>query len=695
MSEPSRAVFLSYASQDAGAARRICEALRAAGVEVWFDQSALRGGDAWDAAIRRQIKSCALFVPVISRNTHQREEGYFRLEWKLAIDRSHLMTTNRTFLLPVAIDDVGEDDEHVPDRFRELQWTRLPGGEATPEFVERVGRLAAHDDNAAHAPALGPAPVAAALVPAAAAPAAPTAPVPARAQAQASSARPGWRNSHTLMAVIGVVVIALGYPLIQHLMQPRQSAAARPGTQAPAQPGAAAPGAIPRKSIAVLPFVNMSSDKDQEYFSDGLTEELIDLLSQVPDLRVPARTSSFYFKGKSEDVAAIAQKLRVAHVLEGSVRRSGQTMRVTAQLIRADDGYHLWSKTYDRNVKDIFKVQDEIAATVVDALKAKLLPAQELTGRHRTAKPEAYKQYLIGVQLRLRDTPATVPQALAAFRRAIAIDPDYAAAYSALSEAEWRAGDMGVGDPASVERAADAADRAIALAPDSPEGYWARGQLRNYYYFDWAGAQSDYQKALALDPKFVPALIQQGDLQATLGHVSDGIELMRKALALDPLSVMAWRRLARFYTHSRQFAAARETVDRLQQLDPEGNLGRNAVDLDLLTGRAQEALERGQREASNFRFVIIAMAQHALGRPTESKQALDSLVRLASNSLAYQIAEVHAWRGEKDQAIDWLERAYQQHDGGVTYVAYDRYLDSLRGDARFRALLSRLKLPTG
>ncbi len=143
MTESSRAVFLSYASQDAGAARRICEALRAAGIEVWFDQSALRGGDAWDAAIRRQIKNCALFIPVISRNTHVREEGYFRLEWKLAVDRSHLMTTSRTFLLPVAIDEIGEDDEQVPDRFRELQWSRLPGGETPPAFVERVLRLVA------------------------------------------------------------------------------------------------------------------------------------------------------------------------------------------------------------------------------------------------------------------------------------------------------------------------------------------------------------------------------------------------------------------------------------------------------------------------------------------------------------------------------------------------------------------------
>ena len=175
MSESSRAVFLSYASQDAGAARRICEALRAAGVEVWFDQSALRGGDAWDAAIRRQIKNCALFMPIISRNTHQREEGYFRLEWKLAVDRSHLMTTNRTFLLPIAIDDVGDDDEHVPDRFRELQWTRLPGGEASPEFVERIVRLLAHDERAPRRAADGASRCAAACaVPPPAAPAAPS-----------------------------------------------------------------------------------------------------------------------------------------------------------------------------------------------------------------------------------------------------------------------------------------------------------------------------------------------------------------------------------------------------------------------------------------------------------------------------------------------------------------------------------------
>jgi TolB-like protein len=192
----------------------------------------------------------------------------------------------------------------------------------------------------------------------------------------------------------------------------------------------------------------MSEKKDQEYFSDGLAEELIDLLAQVPNLKVSARTSSFYFKGKSEDVATIAQKLRVAHVLEGSVRKAGTTIRVTAQLIRADNGYHLWSKTYDQDVKDIFKVQDEIAAAVVEALKAQLLPAQQISSRHRTDNTEAYTEYLVGNQFRVRDTVEANAQALAAYRKAVALDAGYAAAYSGIADAQWRIADQSTGQAA-------------------------------------------------------------------------------------------------------------------------------------------------------------------------------------------------------------------------------------------------------
>jgi hypothetical protein len=277
MADASKAVFLSYASQDAGAARRICEALRAAGVEVWFDQSELRGGDAWDAAIKRQIKACALFIPVISRNTHAREEGYFRLEWKLAVDRSHLMTTSRTFLLPVAIDTTGDDDEQVPDRFRELQWTRLPDGETPAAFVERVQRLL----NIEHQP-----------MPAAARPPEPPAAAPPQAVAPgAAPVRLFARRSWLTWGLVAVALVTLGYFAVHRLIAGKPAVPSTTGSAATAPVTA---NAIPEKSIAVLPFVDMSEKRDQEYFSDGLTEELLDLLAQVPDLYVPARTSSFF-----------------------------------------------------------------------------------------------------------------------------------------------------------------------------------------------------------------------------------------------------------------------------------------------------------------------------------------------------------------------------------------------------------------
>jgi len=488
------------------------------------------------------------------------------------------MTTSRTFLLPVAIDETSEEDEQVPDRFRELQWTRLPGGETPPAFVERVRRLLAPE-----APPVSAAPRAAdTTVPAAGSsrgapvPTAPTAPEVPRNVRAPGRFRLGW------MLVVATTIIAIGYPAITEWSRTRH--AAEGGSNAPAP----AKSAIPDKSIAVLPFVDMSEKRDQEYFSDGLTEELLDLLSQVPDLYVPARTSSFYFKGKAEDVATIAQKLRVAHVLEGSVRKAGSTIRVTAQLIRADNGYHLWSKAYDRDVKDIFKVQDEIAAAVVEALKAKLLPAQELASRHRTTNTEAYTQYLLGNQFRLRDQPEPNRQALAAYQKAIALDHNYAAAYSGLSDTEWRIADQTTGEAAGYERAAAAADKAIQLAPDSPEGYWARALLRGNYYFDWNGSQSDLQKALALNPNYVPALVDEALLLATIGRLPEGVETLRKALARDPMSVLARRRLAWLLMHEGQFEQARGEIRRVLDIDPQGDPLFYVSQLEILAGRQRE-----------------------------------------------------------------------------------------------------------
>ncbi len=281
MTDLSKAVFLSYASQDAPAAEQLCQALREAGVEVWFDRSELRGGDAWDSSIRKQIKACALFIPVISHNTHDRDEGYFRLEWKLAVDRSHLMAAGRPFLLPVVIDETRDDDEQVPERFREVQWSRLPGGVGSAAFVERVRRLLSGE--LPQEPSRNASPT-------------------ARGTAASAARRPvlpWWRSRAVLFGGIAAVVVALGYLAANRFrpsMHPAEVVAVVP---APSAPAGAAEFNPPPHSIAVLPFVNLSGDKDQEYFSDGLTEELLNSLAEIDGLQVAARTSAFSFKDRT------------------------------------------------------------------------------------------------------------------------------------------------------------------------------------------------------------------------------------------------------------------------------------------------------------------------------------------------------------------------------------------------------------
>jgi TolB-like protein len=264
------------------------------------------------------------------------------------------------------------------------------------------------------------------------------------------------------------------------------------------------------RSIAVLPFADMSENHDQEYFSDGLAEELLNLLVQLPQLRVIARTSSFSFKGKDADVATIATTLNVAHVLEGSVRKNANSLRITAQLIRAADSSHLWSQTYQRELIDVFQVQEEIARAVVDALKLKLLPEQHLTPAHRTTSTQAYELFLLGQSVFRNHHRDDYERALALFRRALALDPGYAAAHAGLAAALSAVADF-AGAPALVAdgklQALMSAERAVALAPDLADGYTIRGQLRYRYDWDrWQPAQQDYQRALELDPHKTEAL---------------------------------------------------------------------------------------------------------------------------------------------------------------------------------------------
>jgi TolB-like protein/Flp pilus assembly protein TadD len=680
MIEPARAVFLSYASQDAEAARRIAETLRAAGVEVWFDQSELRGGDVWDQKIRHQIRDCALFLPIISSHTQERTEGYFRLEWHLADQRTHLMGRTRPFIVPVCVDDTPETDADVPDAFAAAQWTRLHNGDVQPAFVERVLRLLSPE--AAHVPG------------GVSSPAAPAGP-PTGAALQLPAPNPAVPRpmQRVLLLIAAVAVIGVGYFAVDKLWLSKRSAAGAQTSSSTIQASTHPQSAIPEKSVAVLPFVDMSEKKDQEYFSDGLSEELIDLLAQVQDLRVPARTSSFAFKGKADDVPSIAQKLRVAHVLEGSVRKAGNTLRVTVQLIRADNGYHLWSRTYDRDIKDIFKVQDEIAAAVVEVLKAKLAPAQAVAP-YRSSNPEAYNQYLLGKRFHSRGNVDGWRRAIDAFQKAIALDPGYAAAYASLALSEYVLADS-TGDAAGQRQAMTDAETAVTLAPQEADGYASRGVLRMTFLWDWNGAEADLETALALDPASDKVQGNYATLLERLGRLPEAIAVGRRATEIDPLSAIAWSNLGQYLTFHRDYPGAHEALRRCLEINPESSFaGHHVAILQLLEGNAADALATARKIGIEFfRLTDVAMAEHSLGHAQESQQALDELISKHAPDGAYQVAEALAWRGEKDKAFEWLERAYQQRDGGLSEVKVDLLLDRLHGDPRFKAVLKKMNLP--
>lgn len=450
-------------------------------------------------------------------------------------------------------------------------------------------------------------------------------------------------------------------------------------------------------SIAVLPFLNMSADKEQDYFSDGLSEELLNQLAQIPQLRVIARTSSFSFKGKQVDVATIARALHVANVLEGSVRKSGNTLRITAQLIRATDSSHLWSKTYDREMTDIFKVQDEISDEVVSALRVKLLPTQQVANAHQTRNTEAYDQYLLANQFNSRANAEGYRNAVAAYRQAIALDPGYAAAYAGLARAEVFAADnaaTAADNTAAKQRAIAAANQAIALAPDLADGYAERGWMRANLTWDWAGAQSDLQKAQILDPGNSVLRRHYGALLASEGRLHEAASLLTKETRSNPLSSPAWGNLGYYLMAIGKLPEARQALNRALAINPESSFSRsNLAQVELLQGHAQQAQAMFRQADDGFRQYGVALAEHSLGHDRESQQALDELIAKYAQDYAMQIAEVYAWRGEKDKAFEWLERAYAQHDGGLSDIKFDPLLMALHSDGRFNALVRKMGLP--
>ncbi|AOS43662.1 invasion protein regulator [Lacunisphaera limnophila] len=1101
MSDPGKAVFLSYASQDAEAAKRICDALRAAGVEVWFDQNELVGGDQWDGKIRGQISSCALFVPLISANTQARLEGYFRLEWKLAAQRTHTMADEMTFLLPVLIDGTRDAEARVPAEFRAVQWTKLPAGEATPAFCVRVRKLldgtaagvvdpglpgstspatsrpvpprrgaskwwwvlpifgvtmamvlvmkearkepapsssngpaptmtqpvsearklanqamqlledpnftretswladelcqralaldagdaevwavaafASHNlfsntydtsagrrekarSQAARASQVDPQSVRAALAVArclegtgndgellrilqelhrrapadqqvlfslvraeggmgnetavqdlirkfralprtglfplalwfeelrlrtlgryaeaeamldemladpgvlrgayyeklnllmrswhdlaAAAPfiekiparfrqepafgsaiayywlwrAEPEKALQALAQvpqdyfeeyaarepkgyltgwAHAIAKRPAaaqaeWRAALTLvderlktdarnpsllnqrallLALTGQreaareawqlrvelggeqnpvgleaetqVLVALnepeaalaaierewsrrkpmgrvralpviryhpayavirGDPRLQRILKEDEAELhvlkEQQTRSAPAKEPTTASSAADAKSVAVLAFANLSDDKANEYFSDGISEELLNVLAKVPGLKVAARTSAFYFKGKEVPIPEIARQLGVAYVLEGSVRKQGDKVRITAQLIKAADGFRVWSDTFTRDLKDIFAVQDEIAGLIAKNLELKMSMGESVP--RQAVRPDAYQAFLLGRSAAAKASVVELREAVGHFERAVALEPKYTAAWVQLASIHTRLGRWG-GAPtlASWAAARAAIDQALALEPESPDVLLAQGWILRTAEWDWRGAERSFRRALALQPNNPEILAGTAVLLFNIGQTEEAFRLARLAVQLDPLNPSTQIDLSIMFFESKNWVESERAARRALQLAPGGTSYHSVLAWPLINqGRYAEAeaslaLDLDVVQQSGTRG-LLGLARGDLAMVREMLARLEQLARTEPDRADLQTctAWLYAGLGDKDRAFAALEKARISRDPSIAWLRENTELTPLFSDPRWQELMRKVGLADG
>ncbi len=447
------------------------------------------------------------------------------------------------------------------------------------------------------------------------------------------------------------------------------------------------------KSIAVLSFVDMSSDKDQEYMSDGIAEELLNLLAKVPQLRVISRSSAFSFKGQNAEIPEIAKRLNVAYILEGSVRKAGNQVRITVQLIEARSDTHLWSQTYDRSLDDIFAIQDEIAATVVDQLKVTLLGEAP---KARETDPEAYSLYLQGQYLGYQRSVESVARAIDLFKRALEIDPAYTPAWAELAyNYIWYGGRK---DLMTIDEGHALADHAIEMAlstdPDYAWTYFVRGQSRVFNKFSFKAGIEDYQHGLQLDPGNAIIVAAAGTGARVLGRFDEAINHYQAALELDPVMPDVVSSLGRAYLYSDRLDEAEATFRKTLTLSPlfpgaRYRLGRVLI----LKGEHSAALaELEQEPRFVYRTTGMAILHHAKGDREESDRALEALIRAAADIAAFQIAEVYSFRGEVDKAFEWLDQSFEIRDPGLASTLGDHAFRGLITDPRWQRFLDKLGL---
>jgi TolB-like protein/tetratricopeptide (TPR) repeat protein len=492
--------------------------------------------------------------------------------------------------------------------------------------------------------------------------------------------------------IIALFVAALGFFALDRIVLAPKRAADTKSEAAPvaASPDAARAGA----SIVVLPFADMSQAKDQEYFSDGLAEELLNLLAKIPDLRVISRSSAFSFKGKNLDVATIAKQLDVAHVLEGSVRKSGNQVRITVQLIDARTDANLWSETYDRPMDDIFAIQDQIAAAVVEQLKVKLMGAAP---KASVIKPEAYALALQARQQYRLGNRASIAHSVELYQQALALVPDYADAWSGLSYAyAFQAGRVMRPVDEAIPLAREAAQQALRIDPGQAMAHANLGWIAMLYDRDLPTAASHLDRAVALAPRVSEVLRHASQFAMVLGREEQALALSAAAIDLDPGNALTWLQRARVQRTAGRLDDAIASYRRGLELAPGLAAAHHYLTQTLLMrARDRADLEAARTDAlaepdEAYRLIALALAEWALGHRAESDAAIDELIKKHERDSPFNLGYIYAYRHEPDQAFAWLDKAITYNDTGMHEVGVLRLFEPVRSDPRWRRLMERL-----
>jgi TolB-like protein len=638
-------VFISYASQDAAIANSIVENLERHGLRCWVAPRDVKPGALYADAIVRAINEANAVVLLLSTS---------------AVASSH----------------VGREVERAASKHKQIIGFRIDSAPLSPELeyflsnsqwidVPAIGMPAALA-KLAEAAGQGPEEAGAAdSVPLAK----PMAETGGKAKLAAGAA-----------VVVGVgVAVALGvhfWSKGHNVAQPRSAVA------------------ITDKSIAVLPFVDMSEKKDQEYFADGMAEEILDTLAKVPSLKVIGRTSAFQFKGRNEDLRTVGTSLGVAYVLEGSVRRSTDHVRVTAQLIDTRDGTHLWSETYDRPANDVLLMQGEIATNISRSLEIGI-GADRPQSERRLKNDVAYDLYLRGRYAAERGDADGMATGVTYLRQALDADPSFADAAVALALTYYNQAFQSVEPSGVFESARHEATSALTLNPKLGLAHAVLGAIHNDYDWDWAAADLEFNQAIALAPHDGRVLTMAADHTIALGQLDAARQMLKQALAYDPLLADAYSELAWTEWCSGRYEESLAAARKVLEIDPTYDWGHVSVGLALLyRGDPAAAVMEFKRESNPMEQATgLALAYHALGRATDSNAALTRLINGGAGNYAYEVAEIYAYRGERDEALKWLERAYVQKDATLKWILRDPTMAKLESDPRYKAFLRKMNLP--